>query len=115
MYINKDSIYINGISMGQYLTEVTYQYPKYWDEDTGRTLAGNFGGTLLGTFPKLVLQFGNLTQAQIELLAPILDSQEQSVTYYDPVKKNNYTFSSYTGDWEVGYKTIGQAEPFKIS
>ena len=101
--------------MGQYLTEATYQYPKYWGEDTGRNLAGNFGGTLLGTYPKLVCQFGNLTKTQIELLAPILDSEEQSVTYYDPFKKANYTFSSYTGDWEITYKTIDQAEPFKIS
>lgn len=115
MYINKDSIYINGISMGQYLTEVTYQYPKYWGEDTGRNLAGTFGGTLLGIFPKLILQFGDLTQSQIELLAPIFDNQEQSVTYYDPFKKANYTFSSYSGDWEITFRSINHAEPFKIS
>lgn len=115
MYLDKNSIYINGISIGQYLVEVEYQYPKYWGEDTGRNLAGVFSGTLLGIFPKLVLQFGYLTKSEIETLAPIFDAKAQSVTYYDPVKKANYTFTSYTGDWSLKFKTIGQSEPFSIS
>lgn len=47
MFINKDSIEINGISMGQYLLSAKYEYNKLWGSDTGRNLAGkmtrNFG------------------------------------------------------------------------
>ena len=60
MFINKDSLIINGISMGQYLVQVEYQYPKLWGSDSGRNLAGDQTGTLLGIFPKLILQFRKL-------------------------------------------------------
>lgn len=60
--------------------------------------------SLIGIFPKIILEFGPLTQAQLEVVAPILDSSRQSVTYYDPVKKTNITMQTYTGDWETSNK-----------
>ena len=39
MYVDKNSIIINGISMGQYLVAATFSYPKLWASDTGRNLA----------------------------------------------------------------------------
>jgi hypothetical protein len=30
MYVNKDSVIINSLSMGQYLLEAETQYPKLW-------------------------------------------------------------------------------------
>ena len=63
-------------------------------------------GTLLGIFPKLILQFRKLTKAELELLAPIFDSANQTVTYYDPNKKANYTMTTYTGDYEITNKNI---------
>lgn len=115
MFIDKDSLIINGISMGQYLVQVEYQYPKLWGSDSGRNLAGDQTGTLLGVFPKLILQFRKLTPQELQTLAPIFDSQQQSVTYYDPFKQNNITISTYTGDWSVVNKSIGKNEGFQIS
>ena len=115
MFIDKDSIVVNGVNMGQYLLEAQYQYPKLWGKDTGRNLAGTFTGTLLGIFPKLVLQFRKLTQAELEILAPILDSASQSVTYYDPFKKANRTMTTYTGDWTLINRGIKQNQGFQIS
>lgn len=106
MFIDKDSIIIDGVSMGQYLVQAEYQYPKLWGEDTGRNLAGTFTGTLLGIFPKIIVQFRKLTREEIETLAPILDSQTQNVTYYDPVKRQNITIQTYTGDWSIVNKSI---------
>lgn len=40
MFLNKDSLYMDGISMGKYLTQVKYSYPKLWSSDTGRALSG---------------------------------------------------------------------------
>ncbi len=106
MFIDKDSLVINGISIGKYLVQVEYQYPKLWGEDTGRNLAGTFTGTLLGIFPKIIVQFRKLSKDELETIAPILDSQSQSVTYYDPVKKQNTTIQTYTGDWSTVNKSI---------
>lgn len=115
MFINKDSLIINGISMGQYLVQVEYSYPKLWGSDSGRNLAGDQTGTLIGVFPKLILQFRKLTPQELQTLAPIFDSQQQNVTYYDPFKQSNITISTYTGDWSVVNKSIGKNEGFQIS
>lgn len=106
MFINKDSIIINGVSMGQYIVEAKYGYNKLWSSDSGRNLAGTQTGTLVGIFPKIILEFGPLTKAQMEIVAPILDSTNQTVTYYDPNKKTNVTMTTYTGDYEFSNKKI---------
>ena len=119
MFIDKNSIIINNISMGQYLVEAKYAYNKLWASDTGRNLAGKMSGTLVGIFPKLTLQFRKLTKAELELIAPILDSSTQSLTYYDPNKKANTTITTYTGDYEIVNDSIiknnTKNEGFQIS
>lgn len=106
MFIDKNSIIINGVNMGQYLVEAKYSFNKLWANDSGRNLAGMMSGTLLGIFPKIILQFGRLNKTQLEVIAPILDSSSQTVTYYDPNKKANVTMTTYTGDWENTNKHI---------
>ena len=96
----------NYLSLGQYLVEAKYGYNKLWANDSGRNLAGTMSGTLLGIFPKLVLQFGRLTKSQLEVITPILDASSQSVQYYDPTKKATVTMTTYTGDYEVANKHI---------
>ena len=90
--------------MGQYIVEAKYSYNKLWSSDSGRNLAGTQTGTLVGIFPKIILQFRKLTQTELELIAPILDAQYQTVTYYDPNKKANNTITTYTGDYEITNK-----------
>ena len=62
---------------------------------------GTQSGTLIGIFPKIILQFRKLTKAELEIIVPILDSARQTVTYYDPNKKANITMQTYTGDYEI--------------
>lgn len=104
MYIDKNSLIIDNVNMGQYLTEVEYGYNKLWSQDSGRNLAGTQTGTLIGIFPKLRLTFRELTQTELETLTSILDSATQSVTYYDPYKRALTTMSTYTGDWATTNK-----------
>lgn len=120
MFTDKDSLIIDGINMGQYITEVEYGYNKLWSSDSGRNLAGVQSGTLIGIFPKLKVNFRKLTRAELELIAPILDRATQNVTYYDPVLKRNYTMSTYTGDWATlnrnTFTNVAKAnESFSIS
>lgn len=39
MYIDKNSLIIDGINMGQYITQVEFGYNKLWASDSGRNLA----------------------------------------------------------------------------
>lgn len=115
MFVNKDSVIINDVSMGKYLLQADYEYNKLWASDSGRNLAGEQTGTLIGIFPKLVLQFRKLTKDEVHLLAPILDSARQTVQYYDDNKGAMITMTTYTGDWKLVNKGIEQNEPFSCS
>ena len=105
MFINTNSIIVNGVSLGQYLVEAKYQYNKLWT-NAGRSLSGSMTATLIGIFPKIVLTFRKLTKAELEVIVPILDAARQTTTYYDPNKKQNVTMSTYTGDYEIVNKQI---------
>lgn len=116
MYIDKNSIVINGVNFGQYLTEVEYQYNKLWGPDSGRNLAGEQSGTLLGVFPKFVLNFRKLTPSEMELLVPIFDSAVQNFTYYDPSKQDKITIQTYTGDYNFSNNRVnGKNGDFQLS
>ena len=115
MFIDKDSVMINNISIGQYITEAKFSYPKLWASDSGRNLAGKMTGTLIGIFPKLILQFRPLTREELNIIAPILDSANQTVVYYDPNKNENVTITTYTGDWEVTNNNLNQNQGFSCS
>ena len=118
MFINKDSLIVNGINLGRYIVQATYSYNKLWSSDGGRNLAGEQSGTLVGIFPKIIVQFRKLTKAELETLVPVLDSARQTVKYYDPNKKAMKTMTTYTGDYEIVNKGIVghiKNEGFQIS
>ena len=106
------------VSMGKYLIEAKYGYNKLWS-DGGRNLSGSMTGTLVGIFPKVILQFRKLTESEAELIIPIIDSANQKLTYYDPNKKTMVEMTTYTGDYEMVNKHIvsgtSKNEPFSCS
>ena len=106
MFIDKNSIIIDGVNMGQYITEAKYSYNKLWASDSGRNLSGTMVASLVGNFVKIVLEFRKLTKSELEIVIPILDKPYQNTTYYDPNKKQNITMRTYTGDYEVSNKSI---------
>ena len=111
MFIDANSIQVkitgmnDYISLGQYLVEAKYSYNKLWS-DGGRNLAGVMTATLIGIFPKIILQFRALSKTELETIAPILDAPTQSLKYYDPNKGEIVTMNTYTGDYEVINKNI---------
>ena len=120
MLLNKDAFKINNISMGRYLLQIEYQRNKLWGSDTGRNLKGKTTGTYLGVVPKFKLTFRKLSKAELEYIAPILDSAWQQTTYYDPYTKRYDTVETYTGDWstlnKVTFDILDKAnESFDIS
>lgn len=116
MFIDKNSIKVNNTSMGQYLLSAKFEYNKLWGSDTGRNLAGKMSGTLVGIFPKIILTFRKLTKDEMNIIAPMLDSQNQTVRYYDPTKNDFATITTYTGDWSYENKRIAEKnESFECS
>lgn len=115
MYVNKNSVIINGMNMSPYLTQAEFQYNKLWSKDSGRNLAGTQKGTLIGIFPKLVLTYRALTAMETHNLASIFDSPRQTVQYYDDNKGQMVTMTTYTGDWKAVSKKIDKCESFSIS
>ena len=115
MFINKDSITVNSVSMGQYLLSAKFEFNKLWAQDTGRNLAGKMTGTLVGIFPKIILHFRKLSKSELNIIAPILDSANQSLTYYDPSLNRNVTITTYTGDWSIENRYIAKNNSFECS
>lgn len=106
MFIDKNSIKVNNTSMGQYLLSAKFEFNKLWGSDTGRNLAGKMTGTLVGVFPKITLTFRKLTKAEMNIIAPILDSANQTLEYYDPTTNQSETITTYTGDWSYENKKV---------
>lgn len=52
----------------------------------------------------------------MNIIAPILNSGTQTLTYYDPDTNSNKTISTYTGDWSyVNNRIVTKNESFEIS
>lgn len=115
MYVDKNSIIVDGVNWGQYLVEASFGYNKLWGSDTGRNLAGEQTGTLIGIFPKLELQFRKMNQNEVHTIAQALDKATQSTTYHDDYKGTNVTMSTYAGDWKATCKDLGKVEGFPVS
>ena len=52
MFINRDSIIINGVSMGNYIVSAKYEFNKLWGNDAGRNLAGKMTRNIDRDFSK---------------------------------------------------------------
>ena len=101
MFLNKDSLYMDNISMGKYLTQVKYGYHKLWSSDSGRALSGK--------------QSRSLTEKELTYLAPHFDNARQTIKYIDPNKNKEISIETYSGDWEIVYKNIKKGQAFDLS
>lgn len=113
--IDKDSLIINGISIGEYLTEVLYGFYDTWSSDAGfNTNSGKFTGTFKGTYPKFTLKIRPLTKQElIYLTNNIFRTVEQTVVYDDPsgIRK---TIKTHKGDLALNYYAIDKHLPFQF-
>ena len=112
MFLNKDSITINGISMGQYLTNVKYGFYDTWSSDTGYTLSNKFIGTFKGTIPKITLNFRPLTTTEITYLTNNIFRKVISTVVYDDPDGARKTISTHKGDLELDFYHINMSKSF---
>ena len=50
MFVDKNSLIIDGVNVGQYITEVEYGYNKLWANDAGRSLLLEYNQALLSVY-----------------------------------------------------------------
>lgn len=113
--INKDSIKIDGVSMGQYLTGATIGYYKLWSSDSGRNMAGTNTGTLIGIFPKVQLTFRTLTDSELSIILKLVNKANMTLTYWDTELQQKKSLSCYAGDVETPVKKLGKYQSFTVS
>lgn len=113
MFISKDSLTINGISMGDYLIDnVGYGFFDTWSSDAGYTLSNRFVGTFKGTIPKFTLKFKPLTPNQITYLTNnIFRNPIQTVVYDDP-DGTRRTITTHKGDLQLDFYYINKSKSF---
>lgn len=113
MFDIKDSIIVNNISLGQYITEAIFGFYDTWSSDTGYTLSNKFTGTFKGTFPKITVRFAKgLDKDTITMLTnSIFRTIIQTVTYRDP-SGTTKTIQTHKGDLALKYNGINKHEGF---
>lgn len=114
MYISKDSLIINNINVGKYITEATFGFYDTWSSDTGfNTLSGNFVGTFKGTYPKITIKFAkSLSIDDLKILTTsIFRTTSQTIVYDDP-DGTRKTITTHKGDLAIKFTGIKKKEAF---
>lgn len=114
MYISKDSLIINNINVGKYITEATFGFYDTWSSDTGfNTLSGNFVGTFKGTYPKITIKFAkSLSIDDLKILTTsIFRTTSQTIIYDDP-DGTRKTITTHKGDLAIKFTGIKKKEAF---
>lgn len=99
MTYSGDLIKLNGKS---FKSIISYKLGrnKLWSSDTGRNMAGSMKGTLIGNFPKIMLEVEPLDAEEMAELEILLDSASIEVEYYNNKYKCTCTADFYANDYE---------------
>ena len=89
---------------------------KLW-KDSERNMAGDVRATLIGIFPKIQLQIGYTTQAEMSKLTAILDKDFFTVEWFDVRIQGTASAKYYASDYDVELdsKSKGRYKPFTVS
>lgn len=115
MIYTGDLVKINGTRI-PYIVSYHVQRAKLW-KSSERNMNGDIRATLIGIFPKIIMQVGYTTQEQMANLTRLLDQDYFEVTWFDVRAQETVTTQYYAGDYEVGLfnKYKGMYEPFEVS
>lgn len=114
MKYSGDLLRINGKAIKKLISYKT-QYNKLWAEDSGRNLKGVNKGTLIGIFPKLLLEFGSMNDDEMAEFLEWSDLPEITVTWYDAKIKGTRTASYYSNSVEVSLKNKNTMKYERVS
>lgn len=73
---------------------------KLWT-DAGRTMSGKLRATFVGVFPKIFLEFAHTTEAEMAILAGLLDTATFTVSWWDAATQTIKSAEYYASDYET--------------
>lgn len=89
------------------LTKYEVAYNKLWASDSGRDMAGENKGTLIGIYPKLQVEVGSYTENEMSLFLSKVNKAEITVSWYDAeIKGLRTNVSYYINDFTISPKSI---------
>lgn len=115
MIYNGDLVKINGVTI-PHLVTYKVQRAKLWNSSE-RNMNGDMRATLIGIFPKVIMQVGYTTQEELATITQLLDTPFFNLTWFDVRIQETITTEYYASDYEVGLfnKEKGLYEPFEVS
>lgn len=90
---------------GQILIPFQLERNKLWSS-AGRVMSGKMSGTLIGIFPKMVVEFHPKDAIELSQLMRRLDQAKQTIVYYDPRTRSMQSIDTYTADYQVITKDL---------
>lgn len=115
MIYTGDLVKINGTRI-PYIMSYKISRAKLW-KSSERNMAGDIRATLVGVFPKIIMQVGYTSQEQMANLTQLLDQDFFEVEWFDvriqETVKTRYYASDY--DIELDNKYKGRYKPFEVS
>lgn len=115
MIYTGDLVKIDGVSL-PHLVTYKVQRAKLW-KDAQRNMNGDVRATLIGIFPKIIMQVNYTTQEEIAEIVELLDRDYFTVTWFDVRLQETVSTKYYAGDYEVELdsKNKGRYKPFNVN
>ena len=106
---------INGVVV-PYIKQYKIGRGKLW-KNSNRNMAGSVRASLIGIFPKILMQIGFTTQDEMSMLTELLDSDFFEVEWFDVRTKTTNKAMYYAGDYEIDLylKHRGLYSPFNVN
>lgn len=116
MKFSGELLKLNGKNIRK-IIDYDIQRNKLWSSDSGRNMAGSMKGSLVGNFPKLLLNIGPTTAEEMKELELILDSASIEVEYYNNKYGCTCTADFYAGDYKESLKkqSTMRYKPFTVN
>lgn len=115
MIYTGDLVKINGVTLPHNVT-FKVQRAKLW-KSSERNMNGDIRATLIGIFPKIIVQVGYTTQEELSNITRLLDQDFFTVEYFDVRLQETVTAEYYASDYdtELDSKSKGRYKPFEVS
>lgn len=116
MSFSGDLLKLNGKKIKK-IIDYDIQRNKLWSSDSGRNMSGSMKGSLVGNFPKLLLNIGPLTEEEMRELELILDEASIEVEYYNNKYGCICTADFYAGEYKESLKRKSSMKykPFTVN
>lgn len=102
MAITGTLLTIDGLAL-THLKKYDVEYNKLF-KDADRNMSGELRASLIGVFPKIIVQTNKMTETQVSSLVAKLNKSFFSVTFRDPETKGNKTANYYSSDPVVSFE-----------